>query len=183
MRLTSIQRFFSNLTIFTLLISGVIWLLIHYFTDFDSPFHFLSAWSLKFHGAASFGFLIVFGMIISTHISFNWRVKKNRRISGIVLLVFLVILILTGYGLYYFANENLREIMSALHWIIGVFCSGFFVVHLFGKTKYKKKLWLFFGFLDCSWLREILPQVLLARLQRTRSTSVQDDNYSCPRWL
>ena len=134
MKLPHLQRYLSHITFFVLLFTGLIWLFFEFFVDYSSSLHFLRIWSLRLHGAASYGFLIVFGMIISTHISFNWRVKKNRRISGIILVTFFVILILTGYGLYYSGNEQFRNFISYLHWICGSICSTFFIWH-FGIIK------------------------------------------------
>lgn len=135
MKLTFIQRIFSHLTIFTLLFSGIIWLIFNFFIDHNSDFRFLNTWSLMLHGAASYGFLIIFGMIISTHISFNWRVKKNRRKSGIILTALFTILILSGYLLYYASNESFRNFISYLHWIFGLLATGFFIFHFVKKSK------------------------------------------------
>ena len=131
MKLTFVQRFFSHLTFFTLFFSGAIWLFLHFFCG--EEFLSLSVLSLKFHGLAAFGFLIVFGMVLSTHISFNWQVKKNRRKSGIILLAFFVILIASGYGLYYAGDEDFRDLVSYLHWIIGIFSAGIFAIHFLKK--------------------------------------------------
>ena len=139
MKLTFIQRFFCYLTFFTLFFSGVIWLILNPLISENFSFLSFQVWSLRLHGAASFGFLIVFGMILSTHVSFNWQVKKNRRISGIILIVFLVILIASGYGLYYVGSENLRSFTSYLHWIIGIFCAGIFIIHFLLKTRIRDK--------------------------------------------
>lgn len=139
MRLTSFQRILCHLSIFALLFSGIVWLIINFYTDYDSPLHFLNAWSLKIHGSASYLFLIAFGMIISTHISFNWRVKKNRRKSGIITTALFSILIISGYLLYYVAGDEIRTFISYLHWICGILCSAFFIFHFATKTKQAQK--------------------------------------------
>jgi hypothetical protein len=133
MKLTFRQRFFTHLTFFTLFFSGIVWLIL----EFKNPeiFRDIMVYSLRLHGAASFGFLIVFGMVLSTHISFNWQVKKNRRISGIILTIFVTILILSGYLLYYLGGEEIRAFTSYLHWISGISCSAVFAVHFFKKSK------------------------------------------------
>lgn len=139
MKLTFTQRFLLHLAIFTLLFSGVIWLIFNFFVDYDSDLRFLSSWSLILHGAASYVFLVVFGMLLSTHISFNWRVKKNRRLSGIILTLLFVILILSGYLLYYSGNEAFRTLTSYLHWTIGILSSTIFTAHfLLSKSHHKK---------------------------------------------
>jgi hypothetical protein len=129
MKLTAIQRFFCHLTIFTLLVSGGTWLIFNFFIDHNSSWRFLSFWSLRLHGAASYGFLIIFGMLLSTHISFNWQVKKNRRKSGIILTAFLVILILSGYLLYYASDDSFRNLISYLHWLLGIVSGAIFILH------------------------------------------------------
>lgn len=135
MRLSYFQRLFSHITIFALLISGVIWTIFN-FIDAET-YRLIMVFSLRLHGLAAFGFLIVFGMLLSTHIAFNWRVKKNRRISGIILTAFFVILIISGYCLYYVGSEQIRAFISYLHWILGILCSGIFVAHFLIKSKKK----------------------------------------------
>ncbi len=135
MKLTFIQRFFAHLTFFTLLFTGLIWLFFNFYLDFESPFRFLNLWNLKLHGISAFGFLIVFGMILSTHISFNWQVKKNRRFSGIILVIIFALLILSGYILYYSGNDELRSFASYFHWIIGLICAIFFIIHFLEKSR------------------------------------------------
>jgi hypothetical protein len=137
MKLTFIQRFFIHLTFFTLFFSGLIWMLFNFYLDYETPFRFLNTWNLRLHGLAAFGFLIVFGMILSTHISFNWQVKKNRRWSGIILTAIFVALILSGYFLYYSGDDDFRSFTSYFHWIIGLICSVFFMTHFLKKLSSK----------------------------------------------
>ncbi|NBV06790.1 MAG: hypothetical protein EBS06_06100 [Proteobacteria bacterium] len=136
MRLTSIQRIFLYLTTLILFLSGVVWLILNFFIDYDSELRFLNVWSLRLHGAAAYGLLIVFGMLISTHISFNWRVKKNRRKSGIILTVFLAILVVTGCLLYYLGDEAIRNYVSYIHWIGGIFFSTILLLHSIVHKKF-----------------------------------------------
>jgi len=135
MRLTFIQRLFCFTTFFALFISGLVWLIFNFYLEYDTPLRFLNMWNLKLHGLAAFGFLIMFGMLISTHISFNWRVRKNRRISGIILTTIFVILIISGYCLYYLGGELSRTIASYTHWILGIISFGFFMFHYLKKCK------------------------------------------------
>lgn len=140
MRLTSLQKFLTYFSILLLLFSGIAWLVFNFFINHDSSFRFLVPWFLSIHGAASYVFLVVFGMLLSTHIFFNWRVKKNRRPSGIILTALFFILILSGYGLYYTGNDEFRDFISYLHWIIGIFCSLICGIHFFKKNKTKNSL-------------------------------------------
>ncbi len=139
MRLTLLQRLLCHFSIFALLISGIIWLIVNFYLTYESPWYFLNSWSLKIHGAASYIFLVMFGMILATHISFNWRVKKNRRNSGIIATGLFFILIISGYLLYYLSSDEIRKITSYLHWISGLICSAFFIFHFTTKTKRPQK--------------------------------------------
>lgn len=140
MKLTSIQRIIAHSTFWALLLSGLVWLLFNFFLDSDTPLRFLNAWSLRLHGFAAFGFLIVFGMLFSTHISFNWRVKKNRRLSGLILTAIFAALILSGYFLYYLGDEAVRSFNSYFHWISGLICTIIFAIHFLKKSNTKKKI-------------------------------------------
>jgi hypothetical protein len=140
MKLTSIQRFFAHLTFFALFFSGLVWLLFNFYLDYETPFRFLNAWNLRLHGLAAFGFLIIFGMILSTHISFNWQVKKNRRWSGIILTAIFTSLILSGYFLYYSGDDDFRSFSSYFHWISGLICLAFFMIHFLKKQQKSKNL-------------------------------------------
>jgi hypothetical protein len=139
MKLTFIQRFFTHLTFFTLFLSGLVWLLFNFYLDYETPFRFLNIWNLRLHGLAAFGFLIVFGMILSTHISFNWQVKKNRRWSGIILTAILTFLILSGYFLYYSGDEDFRSFTSYFHWIAGLISLKIFVIHFLKRKNHSNQ--------------------------------------------
>jgi hypothetical protein len=90
---------------------------------------------MKIHGFAAFIFLVMFGMVASTHISFNWQVKKNRRISGIMLVAIFSILILSGYMLYYCGGDFLRKYTSYFHWALGAGSCLLYIFHALSKTK------------------------------------------------
>lgn len=140
MKLTSLQRIIVHSTFFALLLSGLVWLLFNFYLDHNTPLRFLNAWSLRLHGLAAFGFLIVFGMLFSTHISFNWHVKKNRRPSGLILTALFTVLILSGYFLYYLGDEDLRIFNSYFHWLSGLICTIVFAIHFLKKSNIKKKI-------------------------------------------
>ncbi len=123
-----------------LLFSGIGWLIFHYFLmvhgQFGEEHHPLEAWFLKMHGAATMGFLIVLGTLMPIHIQRGWQLRRNYR-TGISMLVLVSILVLTGYGLYYASNEELRPAMSAIHWVIGLIATLGLGIHIyFGKRKY-----------------------------------------------
>ena len=120
-----------------LLISGALWLVFHYFITVPSEFgehrHPLEAWWLRMHGAAAMGFLIVLGTMLPIHIRRAWQLRRNFRTGGVMLSV-VIVLVITGYGLYYASGENLRIWISAVHWGVGLFGMPALILHvLVGK--------------------------------------------------
>jgi cation transport ATPase len=103
--------------------SGLGWLASHYLVSSRDAFMELShpwdaAW-LRLHGAAMLAFLVALGALLPTHIAPAWRRRTNRR-SGLVMLIVVAVLALTGYGLYYAGDERLRPWISTIHWGVGV---------------------------------------------------------------
>jgi hypothetical protein len=109
-------------TIFGLLfLSGMVWLLLPTGNDLSES-NPRSNWGplcLKIHGAAAMGVLVIWGWFFPSHIIPNWRAGKNRQ-SGIVMLIVVGLLTLTGYGLYYLGDDFWRSWASQVHIIIGL---------------------------------------------------------------
>jgi len=42
-------------------------------------------------------------------------------------------LIMSGYLLYYFGDAELRPVLSALHWTVGLGCPALFLLHRFAR--------------------------------------------------
>lgn len=119
-------------------LSGVLWLLFHYFLqkqgDFGPSTNPLEPWWLKVHGAFAFASLWMGGLIWGVHITRFWP-GRRRRWSGSTLTATLALLIFTGYLLYYVANDHARSIISAIHWIVGLSCPIFFFWHRWSRTR------------------------------------------------
>jgi cation transport ATPase len=120
-------------------VSGLGWLASHYLASRRDAFGELShPWDavwLRLHGAAMLAFLVALGALLPTHIGPAWRRRTNRR-SGLVMLVVVAALALTGYGLYYTADEQLRPWISAIHWGVGLGAAVALLVHrVLGKRR------------------------------------------------
>ena len=121
------------------IISGFLWLYFDFFirveTEFSLQVHPLQNTFLILHGSSSMIFLIALGSVLPIHVFKAWK-KKNNRLSGGIFLLLFTILILTGIGLYYSGVEENRQLLSILHWVIGILFPIFFVIHIyFGKYK------------------------------------------------
>jgi hypothetical protein len=112
-----------------LLLSGVAWLLLRWLVDAPEAQAPWMAWTMKLHGAAALAATFLVGTIWSAHIRNAWRRRRNRLAGGLFGAA-MVLLLLTGYGLYYFNGEAVRNATEWLHWIVGLVLGLLFWWHL-----------------------------------------------------
>jgi hypothetical protein len=113
--------------------SGALWLLFHYFVQVhgelgDRP-HALEAWWLRLHGAAAMLMLAVLGSLLPIHVRRGWHQRKNL-VPGISLSALALLLIISGYALYYFGSEETRPWISVFHWVLGLGAPLLLVWHI-----------------------------------------------------
>jgi hypothetical protein len=125
-RLVRWQRLALHLTGALLLLTGVVWLGVHYTVGAGAgelP-HPLEAWAMRLHGLSAFGGLFVLGALAAAHVPQGWRLSHRRRWagqrnSGVALCVLGGLLVLSGYLLYYFASETVRPALGWAHTVVG----------------------------------------------------------------
>ena len=110
MKLSPAHRRWLHGTSAMLFLSGAAWLLVP---------RSLGSWMLRAHGAAAMVFLVVFGMLLPTHIRASLTARKNLR-SGYALIALIAALALSGYLLYYAGHELARSVVSWLHTGLGL---------------------------------------------------------------
>ena len=107
----------------SLFATGVLGLVLHYGThpedDSGSRIQSAEPWLLRLHGLAAFIALMVLGAVYILHVKPAWNTRRNR-VSGLLLTCGLILLILSGYGLYYFAGESLRNWTGYVHSFLGI---------------------------------------------------------------
>ncbi len=137
-RLGAWHRHLLELTTLALSGTGLAWIILHYFFSVHTAWGVTpSPWEaivLSGHGASMQLFLLLWGSLFSNHINLGLRQSRNR-ITGWCLLCLLATLTLSGWMLYYLSNEELRPLVSLLHW-----GSGLLVVPLFFWHPYQKKI-------------------------------------------
>jgi len=117
--------------------SGAAWLWVHYLAKpheaFGMPGNSAETGWLKVHGA--FAFLAIWGggFLWGFHINKAWP-RHQQRWSGGSLFVVLLVLILSGYLLYYVADEGSRQTLSLVHWIVGLGLPLAYLTHRLTRT-------------------------------------------------
>lgn len=67
-----------------LLVSGSVWLAVHYTVGAGAgelP-HRVEIWAIRVHGMAAFGALFMLGLLASAHVPQGWRITSRHRRSG-----------------------------------------------------------------------------------------------------
>lgn len=129
-RLKRSQRYFLYAVLALLFLSGVAWAYWNYLRspgDFETS---AKSWAMKIHGAAAMAILVLIGMLLSGHVRFAWRARRNRANGSIFLSAFAVLTI-TGYGLYYAGGESLRAWTSWIHLAVGLALPILLLIHIF----------------------------------------------------
>jgi hypothetical protein len=117
-----------------LLLTGAIWLAVHYGRPDDALPSPLEPWLMRLHGLASFAALFVFGVFASGHVPQGWRFTDARedaaqRRTGVALCVLAGTLILSAYLLYYFAPDSIRPSLGWLHSGLGATMAALLLFH------------------------------------------------------
>jgi hypothetical protein len=114
-----------RLTVFTvgalLWVSGVLWLIVHVFLVQQGPWGALpNGWEpalLRLHGLLAVGGVFLLGWLAAAHLSWRWR-SGARRYSGLLLAGSAVLLVVSGYALYY-TTGALHGAASWVHECLG----------------------------------------------------------------
>ena len=133
LRLLPGQKKALYLSLGALWLSGVLWLLYHYYLAVNGPFgptpNPLEQWWLRLHGLSLLTALLAIGSVLPHHAQRAWTLKKNRA-AGLALLAVLAWLALTGYALYYFATDGNQRWLPLLHWIPGLALPLLLLLHI-----------------------------------------------------
>lgn len=117
----------------TSFLSGAAWLLFHHFVRRNGMFgpeaHPLEHVWLQLHGAAAIALAWVLGLIWLAHVRRGWQKRRNLG-TGAPLLIGLLLLAATGWGLYYIGAEGWRDAISITHWTLGLTAGAWLPLHV-----------------------------------------------------
>jgi MFS family permease len=102
--------------------SGCAWLVVHFFFPTASDFGPApSPWEpvfLRLHGWVAVSGVFLLGWITAGHISDRWR-RSRSRVTGFSLAGFALVLVLSGYALYY-TTDYFHDVAAVVHEALGV---------------------------------------------------------------
>ena len=128
-RLAVLTRFHKRmiyLTISLLWFSGALW------------FYWQEPMIMRVHGAVAMAFLVLIGTLLPLHMRPGWR-QGDHRVSGGSVFGTCLLLILTGWGLYYVGDETLRHSLSLVHTYVGLALPLIITAHiLLAKSRIKR---------------------------------------------
>ena len=104
-------------------ISGALWLVLHYMLPQSTPFGPLpNPWEaplMRVHGLIAVGGVFLIGWMTAAHVTTRWTSERNRR-SGLALGGTALLLIFSGYALYYTTGSP-HDAAAFAHEVVGVF--------------------------------------------------------------
>lgn len=121
------------------LASGVLWLLFHEFLQVEGEFgpaaHPLERWWLVLHGGTALVVAWVLGLIWLGHVRRGLQYGRYA-VSGVGILLLILFLMLSGWGLYYLGDDDWREWTATAHWVVGLGVAVWLPYHAgFGRRR------------------------------------------------
>ena len=138
------ERRAFNLAAVAVTVTGVAYFWMKYVVRNDDPFavvnHPWQAAMLALHVLASPPFILIFGIVLNSHIMKKLRAPRtaNRR-SGLLSFATFAVMTASGYLLQVVTVESWLQALVALHVASGVIFAGAYTVHLIISTRVLRK--------------------------------------------
>ena len=133
-RLERWHRWSMYAVVAALTVSGTVWLIAHFFlriaNEFGESVHPWEHPAIQIHGALAMLSCMLIGSLFHLHMRRAHKAKRNRA-SGWSMISLMLSLIVSGYALYYLANENTHLIWSTMHWVLGLSLPVLLVLHIY----------------------------------------------------
>ncbi len=112
-------------------VSGCAWLIVHYafpvVTEFGMAPNPWEPGLLRLHGWIAVATVFLLGWVTADHISDRWH-RTRQRVSGYSLAAFALLLVISGYGLYY-TTDRLHDVAAIAHQVLGGAAVVFALLH------------------------------------------------------
>ena len=113
-------------------LSGVIWMVLHYFfaarSEFGTAPNPAESMSIRIHGIVAVATVFLIGGVATSHVVAGWNRAHNQP-SGLVLAGLCIALILSGYALYYITADAARSVFAIAHQLAGIAGIGAALIH------------------------------------------------------
>ncbi|HCO43000.1 hypothetical protein [Immundisolibacter sp.] len=140
-RLGTLARRSVYVACLLLLLTGIAWLVLHTWVRVEGAFgpqhHPAEIWLMRLHGLLAVPTLTGLGALLARHVWPAWR-PRQRRTSGLLVLIACALLALGGWGLYYAADETLRQWLSVSHWLMGLALPALLLGHVAGARRERR---------------------------------------------
>jgi hypothetical protein len=116
----------------TLLLSGILWAWLQHLDQAGNAPEAARRWKtglIALHGWSAMLFVLLFGTILPGHVRRGWHARKNLK-NGIFFLSVITLLTLSGYALYYTADENWRAMAGNFHLWLGIAAPALLILHI-----------------------------------------------------
>ncbi|MEE3623547.1 hypothetical protein UCD39_06025 [Nitrospirillum sp. BR 11752] len=114
-------------------LTGLAWMVLHYGRGLigvdGHAARSAEAWCMKLHGGAVMAALVAFGSVLPHHVRLAWRARRHR-LSGVGLISAVLVLVLTGYGLYYLGDEDWHDCASWGHQVVAALAVAACLIHV-----------------------------------------------------
>lgn len=104
-----------------LVATGMLWLWAEYLylpADDGVEGYEIKHYAMTTHAAFALVFVFIAGTLLYTHMQAAWQQGRNRA-TGLVIAGTALLLTLSGYGLWYFGGDALRNAAELVHWGTG----------------------------------------------------------------
>jgi hypothetical protein len=113
--------------------SGLLWLGFHHLVSVEGEFgpvaHPLERWSLVLHGGGALLAAWMLGVIWLGHVRRGIALGSRNLATGWTLLILLLFLFASGWGLYYLGDADWRGWTATAHWIVGLLSAAILWLH------------------------------------------------------
>lgn len=113
-------------------VSGAAWAWVHHLDESGqatAAMRDAKSQMVRIHGLAAPVFVLLIGTLLPVHVVRCWQARRNR-VNGVFLLSAVGVLTISGFLLYYLADEASREASSRLHLWLGLALPVLLVSHI-----------------------------------------------------
>lgn len=99
-------------------------------TPFGEGYPEQLAFTRQVHGVAAFCMIFIYGYLLASHVPEGWKQRRMRGL-GLTLLLMQLLMIVSGYIIYYASDPKLLVVVKYMHFVTGLSYPLILVCHIF----------------------------------------------------